>query len=56
MQLTALHNNGLNTKIAYFQLYAVFYFTRFNQLLLDFFNLVDLRLILMPMPESLKIT
>ena len=46
----------MNTKIAYFHLYAVFYFTRFNQLLLDFFNLVDLRLILMPMPESIKIT
>ena len=28
----------------------------FNQSLLDFFNLVDLRLILMPVRESLKIT
>ena len=34
---------------------AKFYFTRFNQSLLDFFNLVDLRLILMPMRESLKL-
>jgi len=43
--------------MAYFHLYAVFYFTRFNQSLLDFFNLIDLRLILyMPMPECLKVT
>ena len=47
----AFHDNGLNTKIASFHLYAVFYFTRFNQSLHDFFNLVDLRLILMPMRD-----
>jgi len=49
------HQTGQNTKIASFHSYNVSYFTTFNQSLLDFFDLVDLRLILMPMSESLKL-
>jgi len=45
---------ALDTKVASFHWYVVFYFTRFNQSLLDFFNLVDLRFVLMLMCESLK--
>ena len=43
-----------NTKITSFHSNAVAYFMRLDQLLLDFFNLVNLQLILMLMCESLR--